>query len=69
VLGILPIVLSKAMFIGSKSSFAGTPISTDWRHPAEMGNVEIEAYLSYLATERHVSASMQNQAISALLFQ
>lgn len=30
--------------------------------------METEAYLSYLATERHVSASTQNQAISALLF-
>ncbi len=38
------------------------------RHPAEMGTPEIEAFLSYLATEEHVSASTQNQALSALLF-
>jgi integron integrase len=38
------------------------------RHPAEMGAVEIEAFLSHLATERRVSAPTQNQALSALLF-
>ena len=38
------------------------------RHPREMGAREIEAFLSYLATERDVSASTQNQALSAVLF-
>ena len=38
------------------------------RHPAEMGAVEVEAFLSSLATERNVSASTQNQAMHALLF-
>jgi len=38
------------------------------RHPREMGELEITAYLTYLATERHVAASTQNQALSALLF-
>jgi integrase len=38
------------------------------RHPKEMGAVEVEAFLSYLAVERHVSASTQNQAKAALLF-
>jgi len=38
------------------------------RHPAEMGQAEVEAFLSYLAVERRVSASTQNQAKSALLF-
>jgi site-specific recombinase XerD len=38
------------------------------RHPTEMGAVEIEAFLTHLAIERHVSASTQNQALSALLF-
>jgi integron integrase len=33
-----------------------------------MGVVEIEQFLTHLATERHVSASTQNQAFSALLF-
>ena len=38
------------------------------RHPADMGAQEITAFLSMLATERHVSASTQNQALGALLF-
>ena len=38
------------------------------RHPAEMGEREITRFLSWLATERRVSASTQNQALSALLF-
>ena len=38
------------------------------RHPAEMGADEITAFLTHLAVKRHVSASTQNQALSALLF-
>ena len=38
------------------------------QHPNEMGAVEVEVFLTYLAVERHVSASTQNQAKSALLF-
>ncbi|MFT3770547.1 MAG: integron integrase [Minicystis sp.] len=38
------------------------------RHPREMGAPEIEAFLSHLANEQHVSASTQNQALAALLF-
>lgn len=38
------------------------------RHPKEMGADEVAAFLSYLASERNVSASTQNQAKSALLF-
>ncbi|MGI9262566.1 MAG: integron integrase, partial [Woeseiaceae bacterium] len=40
----------------------------DKRHPREMGAAEIQRYLSHLATSRQVSASTQNQALSALLF-
>ncbi|MEB3323310.1 MAG: integron integrase, partial [Synechococcaceae cyanobacterium] len=40
----------------------------DCRHPREMGSREIHAFLSHLATDRGVSASTQNQALSALLF-
>ena len=36
------------------------------RHPRDMGAVEVEAFLSHLATEGNVSASTQNQALSAL---
>jgi len=38
------------------------------RHPAEMGEAEIAQFLSSLATDSHVSASTQNQALNALLF-
>ncbi|WP_418318872.1 integron integrase [Piscinibacter sakaiensis] len=38
------------------------------RHPAGMGAAEVEAFLSWLAVERNVSASTQNQARAALLF-
>jgi site-specific recombinase XerD len=38
------------------------------RHPKYMGAPEIEAFLAYLAQERDVAASTQNQALSALLF-
>ena len=38
------------------------------RHPDETGEREVTRYLSYLATERHVSASTQNQALNAILF-
>jgi hypothetical protein len=33
-----------------------------------MGSVEVNAFLTHLAVELHVSASTQNQALSALLF-
>jgi integron integrase len=38
------------------------------RHPAEMGAPEVEAFLTHLAVQRHVSPSTHNQALSALLF-
>jgi integron integrase len=38
------------------------------RHPREMSQREVERFLSHLATDRHVSASTQNQALSAILF-
>jgi integron integrase len=40
----------------------------DKRHPAQMGEKEIGQFLSRLATDRHVSASTQNQALNAILF-
>ena len=39
-----------------------------YRHPQEMGAPEVEAFLSDLAVRRDVSASTQNQALSAILF-
>src|SRR6185436_8884160 len=38
------------------------------RHPSEMGEGEVAAFVSWLASRRQVSASTQNQALSALLF-
>jgi site-specific recombinase XerD len=38
------------------------------RHPRELGGAEVEAYLTFLAAERGVSASTHKQALSALLF-
>src|SRR6266487_2721506 len=38
------------------------------RHPVTMGPEEITRYLSHLAVEGRVSASTQNQPLSALLF-
>ncbi len=38
------------------------------RHPAEMAEPEINAFLTDLAVKKKVSASTQNQALSALLF-
>ena len=38
------------------------------RHPRDMGAPEVQAFLTMLATQRHVSSSTHNQALSALLF-
>jgi integron integrase len=40
----------------------------DKRHPRDMGEAEITAFLTHLAVNRDVAASTQNQALSALLF-
>ncbi len=40
----------------------------DKRHPREMGEPEVELFLTHLAVEGQVAASTQNQARSALLF-
>ena len=38
------------------------------RHPKDMGEPEINAFLTHLAVKEKVSSSTQNQALSALLF-
>jgi integron integrase len=38
------------------------------RHPLEMGEQEITAFLTHLAVDRHVAPSTQNQALAAILF-
>src|SRR5438067_9096697 len=38
------------------------------RHPSEMGAAEVSEFLTHLARDGNVSASTQNEALSALLF-
>ena len=38
------------------------------RHPKSLAKTDLEKYLNYLAVERHVSASTQNQALNAVLY-
>ena len=38
------------------------------RHPREMAEPEVNAFLTHLAVDGHVAASTQNQALAALLF-
>lgn len=38
------------------------------RHPREMGETEVNAFLTHLAVEKRVSASTQTQALCALIF-
>src|SRR6185436_14071962 len=40
----------------------------DRRHPARLGAVEVQAFLTHLAVERSVASPTQNQAKAALLF-
>jgi site-specific recombinase XerD len=40
----------------------------DKKHPQDMAATEVEAFLTYLAVERKVEASTQNQALSAIMF-
>ena len=38
------------------------------RHPKDMGAKEIEEFMTYLAVERNVAASTQNQAMNGIMF-
>ena len=40
----------------------------DKLYPNEMGALEVQKFLSYLAVEQNVSTSIQNQALNALVF-
>ena len=40
----------------------------DLTHPRDLEKQDVRDYLSYLATERSLAASTQNQALNALLF-
>jgi integron integrase len=39
-----------------------------WIHPAQLDSRAVNDFLTYLAVQRHVAASTQNQALAALLF-
>ena len=38
------------------------------RHPADLSARDVSAFLSHLATKRHVAASTQNQALDARMW-
>ena len=38
------------------------------RHPMELGENEIRSFLTYLACDKYVSSSTQNQALNAIIF-
>ena len=38
------------------------------RHPTELAEADVRAFLEHLAVEQQVAASTQNQALSAVLF-
>ncbi len=40
----------------------------DKHHLVEIGSIEVEQFLSYLANERYVSSATQIQALSTILF-
>jgi site-specific recombinase XerD len=56
---------TEAAYVGWIRRFV---IANGLRHPAELGEREVEAFLSLLALRGEVAASTQNQALAALLF-
>ncbi len=59
------VILQKKTYVGWIKQYI---FFHDKKHPLEMGKIEIEKFLTYLAVERNVSPTTQNQAFSALLF-
>ena len=51
-----------------RSSHSSPIIPDNKRHPKEMGPTEIRAFLTYLAVNRKVSASTQNQSLNEIVF-
>jgi integron integrase len=43
-------------------------VYNDRRHPRDLGETEVQRFLSALAVEEHVAASTQNQALAAITF-
>jgi integron integrase len=40
----------------------------EWKHPKDLGKIDVEAFLSMLANKERLAANSQNQAFSALCF-
>jgi integron integrase len=40
----------------------------EWKHPAQLGTTDVEAFLNDLVVRRRLSASAQNQAMCSLVF-
>jgi integron integrase len=55
---------------GPPGTAGGTPAlpGSGWRHPADMGEPEVRAFLTHLAVARNVTAGTQNHALNALVF-
>lgn len=43
-------------------------VFSDKKHPNELGDVQLEAFLNYLANQREVSQSIQRLPLNALVF-
>jgi integron integrase len=39
-----------------------------WKHPAELGTADVEAFLNHLVGSRQLAGATQNQALNALVF-
>lgn len=75
-------VMERIVAVGKRRHLAGSTIECyqrwvhhflvfhrhdgQWRHPAELGALEVEAYLTHLARDRRLSVSSQNQATNAI---
>jgi integron integrase len=54
---------------GARSADEGARQNTEgWRHPKELGEAQVHAFLTHLAARRNVAPSTQNQALNALVF-
>ena len=58
-------IRTEAVYVGWIRRFI---LANDKRHPRDMGESEVEAFLSGLAVRGKVAAATQNQALAALLF-
>ena len=43
-------------------------VHREWKHPAELGTADVEAFLNDLVVSRQLAGATQNQALNALVF-